>query len=123
MIVNFYLTHLIFFRTLGHLKSYVRNRATPEGCIAEGYIMEECLTFCSRYFEDDEIETRFNRPRRNDDDNVVNASSESTVLSNLLPALGRPIGAVKIVSLSPLDKIQAHRYVLTNCELVDKFRE
>ncbi|XP_058778517.1 uncharacterized protein LOC131652620 [Vicia villosa] len=110
-------------RTLGHLKSYVRNKATPEGCIAEGYIMEECLTFCSRYFEDGDIETRFNRPRRNDDDNGLNNSSDSTILSNLFPALGKPIGAIKIVSLSHLDKIQAHRYVLTNCELVDKFRE
>lgn len=85
--------------------------------------MEECLTNISRYFEDGENETRFNRPRRNDDDNVVDASIESTVLSNLFPAMGRPIGAVKMFSLSPLDRIQAHRYVLTNCELVDRFRE
>ncbi|XP_025662248.1 uncharacterized protein [Arachis hypogaea] len=45
-------------RALGHLKSYVRNKAAPEGCIAEGYIIEECLTFCSRYLEDGNIETR-----------------------------------------------------------------
>uniref|UniRef100_A0A803MV00 DUF4218 domain-containing protein n=1 Tax=Chenopodium quinoa TaxID=63459 RepID=A0A803MV00_CHEQI len=30
------------------LKSYVRNRAHPEGSIAEGYLADECLTFCSR---------------------------------------------------------------------------
>lgn len=115
--------NFFYFRTLGHLKSYVRNMAAPEGCIAEGYIMDECLTFCSRYLEDGEIETRFNRPRRNDDDGGDNATSESTILSNLFPTSGRPIGAIKIFSLPPLEKTQAHRYVLTNCELVDVFRE
>jgi len=30
---------------LGHLKSYVRNKAQPEGSIAEGYLTEEVLTF------------------------------------------------------------------------------
>lgn len=55
-------------RYLMRLKSYVRNKAQPEGSIAEGYIKEECLNFCSRYFEG--VETPFNRPLRNDD-NVV----------------------------------------------------
>ena len=60
-------------RYLGHLKSYVRNKAQPEGSIAEGYLVEEILTFCSRYF-DDSLETRFNWPRRVDDapnDNII----------------------------------------------------
>ncbi|XXG73683.1 hypothetical protein AAC387_Pa07g2558 [Persea americana] len=35
-------------RYLLTLKSYVRNRSRPEGSIAEGYLAEECLTFCSR---------------------------------------------------------------------------
>lgn len=52
-------------RFLVLLKSYVRNKAQPEGSIAEGYLADECLTFCSRYFEG--VETRFNRPQRNDD--------------------------------------------------------
>ncbi|KAL5581119.1 hypothetical protein UlMin_013561 [Ulmus minor] len=47
------------------LKDYVRNAAKPEGSISEGYVVDEALTFCSRYFDD--IETRFNRPDRNDD--------------------------------------------------------
>ena len=37
-------------RYLRTLKGYVRNKACPEGSIAEGYISEECLTFCSRFF-------------------------------------------------------------------------
>ncbi|XP_052177584.1 uncharacterized protein LOC127791645 [Diospyros lotus] len=30
------------------LKKYVRTRSHPEGSIAEGYLAEECLTFCAR---------------------------------------------------------------------------
>ena len=47
------------------LKNYVGNKARPEGSIAEGYIADEALTFCSMYFKD--VETRFNRPERNAD--------------------------------------------------------
>ncbi|GJV02180.1 retrovirus-related pol polyprotein from transposon TNT 1-94 [Tanacetum coccineum] len=35
----------------------------PEGSIAEGYVAEEALTFCSHYLKG--VETRFNRPDRN----------------------------------------------------------
>jgi hypothetical protein len=49
---------------LGQLKSYVGNKAKPEGFIAEGYLMQEILTFCS-YLEN--IETRWNGPTRVDD--------------------------------------------------------
>ncbi|XLR04530.1 hypothetical protein S83_070728, partial [Arachis hypogaea] len=108
---------------LGHLKSYVRNKAAPEGCIAEGYIIEKCLTFYYRYLEDDNIETRFNRPRRNDDQNDNTSSSFSTILSKIFAALGISCGAHKICSLTPIEKFQAHRYVLTNCSVVDNFRE
>ena len=38
-------------RRLGTFKGYVRNRARPEGSIAEAYIATEALTFCSRYVE------------------------------------------------------------------------
>jgi hypothetical protein len=43
-------------RYLRTLKGYVRNKAHPEGSIAEGYILEECMTFCSCFLED--IETK-----------------------------------------------------------------
>ena len=51
------------------LKKYVLNLAHPEGSIVEGYLADECLTFCSRYFHG--IETQFNRVERNwDGDNL-----------------------------------------------------
>ena len=88
------------YRYLSRLKSYVRNRAAPEGSIAEGYIVEECLTFCSRYMEG--VETIFNRPTR--------TIEEST-------------GVVSIVTLDTREWTQAHRYVLFNSENINCFRE
>ena len=54
-----------FERALGMYKQYVRNKACPKGSIAEAYIVNESLTFCSMYLRD--IETRFNHPERNDE--------------------------------------------------------
>ncbi|GKA81475.1 uncharacterized protein Tco_0788167 [Tanacetum coccineum] len=55
-----------FERYMKKLKNYVRNKAKPEGSIAEGYVSEEALTFCSRYLKDD-VETRIVIFGRNDD--------------------------------------------------------
>ncbi|GJV49897.1 zinc finger, PHD-type containing protein [Tanacetum coccineum] len=41
-----------FERFMKKLKGYVRNKAKPEGSIAEGYVAEEALTFSSHYFRD-----------------------------------------------------------------------
>ncbi|XP_072074365.1 uncharacterized protein [Arachis hypogaea] len=53
-------------RYLCRLKSYVRNKSRPEGSIAEGYLVEECLTFCSRYLSPD-VDTRLSRRTQNYD--------------------------------------------------------
>jgi len=42
----------------GKLKFYVRNKAQAEGSIAKGYMVEEALTFYTRYL--DAIEIVFN---------------------------------------------------------------
>ena len=52
-------------RFLGKLKRFVRNRARPEGSIAEGYLSIECLTFCSMYLR--EIETVWSCEEQNSD--------------------------------------------------------
>jgi hypothetical protein len=46
-------------RQLYTLKRYVQNRSWPEGSIAEAYVADECLTFCSKYLDD--VDTKFNR--------------------------------------------------------------
>lgn len=49
---------------LGHLKSFLRNRAQLEGSISEVYLAVETLNFYSLY---EEVESRLNRKRHVDD--------------------------------------------------------
>ncbi|CAI8592042.1 unnamed protein product [Vicia faba] len=105
-------------RYLGKLKSCVRNKAKPEGSIAEGYLFEEILTFCSRYLEN--IETRWNQPGRVDDDPIDDIQTASRV-AELFPRVGKPVGGSSYYTLTPTEKLQAHRHVLTNCPIVDDY--
>ena len=41
----------------------MRDKSHPKGFIAEGYIAEECTTFCSRYLDD--VETKHDRKEMN----------------------------------------------------------
>jgi hypothetical protein len=100
-------------RYLGKLKSFVHNRAQPEGSIAEVWRSEEMLTFCSRYLEND-METRFNRVGRVDDEPLPS-------LSTLFPCIGKPVGGATNVNLTYIEKLQAHRHVLMNCTEVEHF--
>lgn len=101
-------------RYLMQLKSYVRNKAQPEGSIAEAYIKDECLTFCSRYFEG--VETPFNRPPRNDETIV---GKEMYMLNSS----GRKLGKLEIIELDSKSLNQAHRYVLLNHRKIQPFRD
>lgn len=105
-------------RYLGHLKGYVRNKAQPEGSIAEGYVAEEALTFCSLYVEG--IETRINRPARVDDYPDDSASSRT---STIFPPMGKAVGAFQSFELSDMVKTQAHRYAVFNCPQVKPYIE
>ncbi|XP_013632806.1 PREDICTED: uncharacterized protein LOC106338356 [Brassica oleracea var. oleracea] len=40
-----------FERYMKVLKNFVRNPARPEGCIAESYLAEECMKFCSEFLK------------------------------------------------------------------------
>lgn len=77
----------------------MRNKDAPEGSIAEGYLLEELLTFCSRYLES--AQTIFNRPSRNPDDFK---------------------GKVIDVRLDFTKWTQAHRYILFNSDDFTPFR-
>jgi len=107
---------------LGHFKWYVRNCAKPEGSICEQYLADECVTFCSMYLDD--IETRFTRIGRVDDrplaETSINPNSE---LLLLFPNLGIVVGAGKVYTLNHVERQQAHRHVLVNCQLLDHLRE
>ena len=87
-------------RFLPRLKSYVHNKTYPKGSIAKGYIAEECLAFYSRYLKS--VETVFNRPVRNVEESM---------------------GAMVSITLDSNSWIQAHRYVLFNCEEITPFHK
>lgn len=99
------------------LKQYVRNKARPEGSIAEAYIDNECMTFCSMYLQG--IETRFNREERNFDGGQEKQPTKLHVFSQNV----RPLGASKIVSLNLKDHKKARYYVLNNTEEVLPYLE
>ena len=80
--------------------SYVHNKTYPEDSIAEGYIAEKCLAFYLHYFKF--IETAFNWLVRN---------------------VKESMGMVVSIILDSNSWIQAHRYVLFNCEEITPFCE
>ena len=92
----------------------MRNRVRPEGSIAESYVAGEVLLFCSRYI--DGVDTVFNRLPRVDDQPDVRMSDRG-----LFPPIGRPVGGFEYFTLSPREKLQAHRHVLTNSKEVDPY--
>ena len=94
------------------------------------FVANECLTFYSQYLSG--VETRLNPPSRNDD------QMDSTLKDNVtyLHPKGRPLGVKKKqkfqlgkrrrVSATKLDNkelTQAHRYVLSNCDVVSPYIE
>ncbi|KAL5559557.1 hypothetical protein UlMin_035768 [Ulmus minor] len=81
---------------------YVRNAAKPEGSIAEGYVVDEALTFCSRYFDD--VETRFNRPDRNDDG--IHPTRQLSVFESQC----KPLGKQSYVELDNNDRDKADEH-------------
>ena len=94
------------------LKSYVRNRSRPEGSIAEGYLAQECLDFCSMYLSD-EVETRFNKLGRNED---IGSCPRKGL--DIFSAVGRPLGKAIAREFDEESLEKAHRYILFNCDAV-----
>ena len=88
----------------------MRNRARPEGSIAEGYLVEQCMTFCSKYLDD--VESKLTRPVRNYD-----CSDNDDQIG------GRPLGKEHVFILGDVQKKQAHRYILFNVDVVTPYRE
>ncbi|KAL4286637.1 hypothetical protein AHAS_Ahas19G0106100 [Arachis hypogaea] len=100
------------------LKSYVRNKSRPKGSIAEAYLAEECLTFCSRYLHGG-VRTRLNKRPRNDDDPNDDEVLPSKLFSNKGRSLG--VGNGEPINLDDISSAQAHVYVLYNCEEVTDY--
>jgi hypothetical protein len=68
-------------RYLQTLKGYVCNKSHPEGSIAEGYISEECMAFCSHFLED--VDTKLNRPKWHESAAVVEPPSGLSIFRKM----------------------------------------
>ena len=92
----------------------MQNRAQLKGSIAKGYIINECLTFCSRYMEG--VETKFSyKPR-----NYTNIEPDREIL-HIFQMTSRRLGKREIRLLDEDAKAKAHSYVLFNCNVVEPF--
>jgi hypothetical protein len=99
-------------RRLYTLKKSVRNKARPEGSIAEAYVADEALTFSSRYMED--VETRFNRAPRN-----VGFSDQTAYTVDVFGHGVNLIGAYDYCYSDEIDELAW--YVLNNCDQAEKY--
>ena len=91
------------------LKEYVRNTARPEGCIAESYLVEECMRFCSEFLKNTtSVEEKLDR----------NTDYESQSILD-----GRPISAATSINLSEMEKTMAHLAVIQNMSVVEPYVE
>ncbi|XP_075075406.1 uncharacterized protein LOC142162713 [Nicotiana tabacum] len=97
-------------RYLGTLKSYVRNRECPKGSIAEAYIANECMAFCSQYLEGGDSRSYYSRKWSDEIEHETNKEE------SLFPTVGESYGRVDVFELDDKTWLQAHRHVLFNCE-------
>ncbi|KAH7842869.1 hypothetical protein Vadar_009953 [Vaccinium darrowii] len=98
-------------RFLGTLKGYVSNKARPEGSIAEAYIVQECLTFCSMY-----LKKGLDKPERNDDGDERGSGME---IFKQNVRLFSPIS--RAPNPSNNERELAHWFVLFNSPEVDPY--
>ncbi|XP_062085975.1 uncharacterized protein LOC133792082 [Humulus lupulus] len=90
---------------MGLYKKYVRNMSRPDGSIAEAFVVDEAITFLSRYVSN--IETRFTRPERNWD--IPSPNHNLDVFNSNV----RPLGASTVKLLQNWRKV-AQWYILNN---------
>jgi hypothetical protein len=95
-------------RYLHTLKGYVRNKAHPEGSIAEGYISEECMVFCSRFLKD--VDTKLSRPECHESATVNEPPSGLSIFGNISKK-----GFI-LEKVDSLEMQQMRHYIITNCD-------
>ncbi|XP_062112440.1 uncharacterized protein LOC133823592 [Humulus lupulus] len=104
-----------FERYMKKLKNYVRNKARPEGSIAEGYVADEALTFCSMYFKG--VETKFNCLDRNVD--IVYVPRHLSVFQSQC----RPLSKGLQVSLDEKTRNIAEWFILENSSEIEVYMD
>ncbi|CAA7045956.1 unnamed protein product [Microthlaspi erraticum] len=99
-----------FERYMKTLKSYVKNYARPEACMADGYMAGECLAFCLEFLKT--YVQGWENTNRNED-----LEPNEEILE------GRPIHKAKAVTLTEKEREIAHRYVLMNTAMFTPYVE
>lgn len=98
----------------------MRNKARPEGCIAESFLAKETMAFCSGFIDD--FKSLLKKLSWNlDGNNEIDGLFTTKQASNLFPHAGRALGKPRRYVIRGLAKLQAHRYVLFNCSDVNPF--
>ena len=92
------------------LKSYVKNYARPEACMAEGYLAGECIAFCLEFLQKSVIV-----------EDAVNRNEDIETDPRILE--GRPLQKSTEVSLTDKEREIAHRYVLMNTTVMNPYVE
>ena len=95
----------------------MRNKARPEGSIAEAYVAIECITFCLIYLDD--IKIRFNHAVRNADHEWGDNKSMLSIFKQMV----RSIGAKNFIFMDVNELSKAYFYVLNNYEEIKNFIE
>ncbi|CAA7034547.1 unnamed protein product [Microthlaspi erraticum] len=98
-----------FERYMKVLKDFFRNPARPEGCIAESYLAEECIQFCSDFLRNTT--------------SVQEKLDRNTEYENVSILEGRPISADSRVTLTEMEKNIAHLVVIQNMAVVEPYVE
>jgi hypothetical protein len=83
-------------RYLGTLKSFVRNKAQPEASMANGYVAEEALGFCTEYLN------LFRYTERH----VWESEEEESLRASVVEGTGR------VVNISEPELDRVHNYVI-----------
>ena len=101
---------------MGYMKHKVRNKARVEGSIAERYVEEEMLNFCSFYF-DSKINTVHNQLQRNEVICGQHEDHELEVFTYPVSITGKPTNKY----LTDDEQLLAEQYVLFNSPEVQPY--
>ena len=84
------------------LKNFVRNTARPEGCIAESYLAEECIKFCSEFLKKTtNVEDKSERNMEYENSSILEGRLISTGTSITLTEMEKKITHLAMVLVEP----------------------
>ena len=84
------------------LKNFVKNTARPEGCIAESYLAEECIKFCSKFLKKTtNVEDKSERNMEYENSSILEGRLISTGTSITLTEMEKKITHLAMVLVEP----------------------